>query len=78
MRHFVQMGRCDEFPRWLAGHKVYLAIAAHIGKVPMKNVKITPENQNQDRAPKYLETIMSKEDKSHSGVKARASAVIYR
>ena len=78
MRHFVQMGFCDQFPRWLAGHKVYLAIAAQIGKVPMKNIKITREIQNQDRAPKYLETIMSKEGKSRSEVKARASAVIYR
>jgi hypothetical protein len=43
MRHFVQMGCCDQFPRWLAGHKVYLAIAAQIGKVLMKNIRITLE-----------------------------------
>jgi hypothetical protein len=78
MRHFVQMGYCDQFPRWLAGHKGCLTIAAQIGKALIKNIKITPNIQNQDRAPKYLETIMSKEGKSRSGVKARASAVIYR
>tara|TARA_B110001452_G_scaffold195531_1_gene165526 strand:+ start:388 stop:591 length:204 start_codon:yes stop_codon:yes gene_type:complete len=67
MRHFVQMGCCDQFPRWLAGHEVYPATAAQIGKVPLKNVKITREIQNQDRAPKYLETIMSKEGKAVQG-----------
>jgi hypothetical protein len=78
MRHFVQKGRCDQFPRWLAGHKGCLTIAAQIGKALMKNVKITLNTQNQDRTPKYLETTMSQEGKSRSGVKTRASAVIYR
>jgi hypothetical protein len=61
MRNFVQMGCCDQFPRWLAGHKGCLTIAAQIGKALMKNVKITPNTQNQNRAPKYLETIISRQ-----------------
>jgi hypothetical protein len=55
MRHFVQMVCCDQFPRWLAGHKVCAAIAAQIGKALIKSIKITWKTQNQDSAQKYLE-----------------------
>jgi hypothetical protein len=41
MRHFVQMGCYDQFPRWLAGHKICPAIAAQTGKAPIKKVNIT-------------------------------------
>jgi len=59
MHHFVQMVCCNQFPRWLAGHKVCVAIAAQIGKALMKNIKITWKTKNQDSAPKYLETSIS-------------------
>jgi hypothetical protein len=59
MRNFVQMGCCDQFPRWLAGHKGCLTITAQISKALMKNVKITLNIQNQDHAPEYLEAIIS-------------------
>jgi len=52
-------------------HKIFfricLAIAAQIGKAPIKNFKIMRTSQNQDRTPKYLETIMSRKCKRWSG-----------
>jgi hypothetical protein len=67
MRHFVQMGCCDQFPRWLAGHKICPAIAAQTGKAPIKKVNITEKTKNQDRAPKYLATIILRQEKAKQG-----------
>jgi hypothetical protein len=67
MRHFVQMGCCDQFQRWLAGYKICPAIAAQTGKAPIKNVNITEKTLKSGSRTKIFGNNHIKTGKSKTG-----------